>query len=88
MCTQSVGLVAGVLEAAGIATVCVALVRAVAVQVRPPRALAVPFPFGAPLGRAHDAAGQRRVVELALALLTAAGPGPLLEDLEEGRRGA
>lgn len=81
MCTQSVGLVAGVLEGAGIATVCVALVRGVAERVRPPRALAVPFPFGAPLGRAHDAAGQRAVVARALALLGAVGPGPLLTDL-------
>ena len=81
MCTQSVGLVAGVLEAAGIATTCVALVRSVAERVRPPRALAVPFPFGAPLGLAHDAPGQRAVVAAALGLLAAPGPGPVLADL-------
>ena len=81
MCTQSVGLVAGVLEAAGIATVCVALVRRVAERVRPPRALAVPFPFGRPLGAPHDPTGQRAVVARALALLAAPGPGPVLESL-------
>jgi hypothetical protein len=80
MCTQSVGLVAGGLEARGIATVCVALVRSVAVAVRPPRALAVPFPFGRPLGRAGDAVGQRAIVARALALLEAPGPAPVLED--------
>ena len=81
MCTQSVGLVAGTLERHGIATACIALVRAVAAAVRPPRALAVPFPFGAPLGAAGDAAGQRAVVAHALALLERPGPGPLLDDL-------
>jgi hypothetical protein len=86
MCTQSVGLVAGALEAAGIATVCVALVRDVAVRVRPPRALAVPFPFGAPLGRAGDADGQRAVVRQALALLAAPGPGPVLADWSPAAR--
>ena len=80
MCTQSVGLVAGGLEERGIATVCVALVRRVAVAVRPPRALAVPFPFGRPLGAADDPEGQRALVAAALALLEAPGPGPLLVD--------
>jgi hypothetical protein len=82
MCTQSVGLVAGVLEAAGIATTCVALVRSVAERVRPPRALAVPFPFGAPLGRAHDAPAQRRGGRRPRSACSAApGPGPVLVDL-------
>ncbi|MFW6201635.1 MAG: hypothetical protein ACOC8B_03595 [Gemmatimonadota bacterium] len=80
MCTQSVGLLAGVLEARGIATVCIALVRSVAEKVRPPRALAVPFPFGAPLGRAGDASGQLRVMRAALALLDEEGPPPVIRD--------
>ncbi len=80
MCTQSVGLVAAVLEAQGISTSCVALVRHVAEVVRPPRALAVPFPFGSAMGPAHDAATQLSVLRAALRLLAHAGPGPVLED--------
>ncbi len=80
MCTQSVGLVAGVLEGRGIASTTLALVRHVAEVVRPPRALAVPFPFGAALGPAHDEATQLRVIRAALALLLRPGPGPVLED--------
>lgn len=80
MCTQSVGLVAGVLEARGIPTTCLALVRHVAEMVRPPRALAVPFPFGAAMGPPHDEATQLAVLRAALALLEHDGPGPVLED--------
>lgn len=74
------GLIAGVLEQHGIATVCIALVRSIAEAVRPPRALAVPFPFGAPLGRANDEAGQIAVMSAALRLLEDAGPPPVLRD--------
>ncbi len=83
MCTQSVGLVAAVLEAQGIPTTCIALVRRVAEIVRPPRALAVPFPFGSALGPAHDEATQLSVLRAALALLERPGPGPMLEDWRE-----
>jgi hypothetical protein len=83
MCTQSVGLLASVLEERGIATACIALVRRVAERVRPPRALAVPFPFGAPLGRANDLALQRGVIVQALRLLGDPGPPPVLADLNE-----
>ncbi|HVA58558.1 MAG TPA: hypothetical protein VNF92_11785 [Gemmatimonadaceae bacterium] len=81
MCTQSVGLLAGVLEGAGISTVCVALVRSVAERVRPPRALAVPFPFGSALDRAGDPPRQRAVMRRAFDLLQCDGPGPILKDL-------
>ena len=81
MCTQSVGLLAGVLEAAGIATVCLALLSDVAARVRIPRSLAVPFPFGHPLGGQGEL-GQHRVIGQALELLTRTGPGPLLSHLD------
>ena len=80
MCTQSVGLVAGALEVRGIATVCIALVRSIAVAVRAPRALAVPFPFGAAMGPPGDVATQTAVLLVALSLLEEEGPGPLLRD--------
>lgn len=37
-------------------------------RIRPPRALAVPFPLGYPLGRPDDPELQRRVLEALLAL--------------------
>ncbi len=80
MCTQSVGLVAAVMEAQGISTTCIALVRRVAEAVRPPRALAVPFPFGSAMGPPHDEATQLSVLRAALSLLERPGPGPILED--------
>jgi hypothetical protein len=69
MCNQAVGLIAAELERSGIATVCIILLRFVAERVRPPRALAVPFRHGYPLGAPNDAALQRKVVEKALGLL-------------------
>ncbi|GAC1651534.1 MAG: hypothetical protein NVS4B3_12410 [Gemmatimonadaceae bacterium] len=81
MCTQSVGLLAAVVEEAGIATACIALVREIAERVRPPRALAVPFPFGLPVGAANDPLMQRAVIRAALALFASPGPAPLLRDL-------
>lgn len=80
MCTQSVGLVAGALEERGIATVCIALVRSIAEHVRAPRALAVPFPFGAAMGPPGDVATQAAVLLAAMRLLEEEGPGPLLRD--------
>jgi len=85
MCTQSVGLIAGVLEQHGISTVCIALVRSIAEAVSPPRALAVPFRFGAPLGEANDAAGQTSVMRAALQLLLESGPPQILRDYPNQR---
>jgi len=79
-----VGLIAGVLEQHGIATVCIALVRSIAESVRPPRALAVPFRFGAPLGEANDEVGQLAVMSAALRLLDDPGPAPVLRDYRRG----
>lgn len=80
MCNQAVSLIAAAVERRGIATTCIVLLREVAERVRPPRALAVPFPFGYPLGTPHDAELQKRVLRAALSLLEHAGPGPVLED--------
>jgi len=80
MCNQAVSLIAAELERSGIATVCLILLRLVAERVRPPRALALPFKHGYPLGAPHDAVLQRRVLEAALALLAREGPPPILDD--------
>ncbi|MDE2765609.1 MAG: hypothetical protein OXI25_04150 [Chloroflexota bacterium] len=62
-------MIARRLEEAGLPTVNIALVREHAERVKPPRALAVPFPFGMAFGRPNDADLQRRVLRQALALL-------------------
>jgi hypothetical protein len=64
-----VGVLAHVLEAAGIATVALASVRGQAERVRAPRALYCEFPLGRPLGRPQDPAFQHRVLAAAFALL-------------------
>jgi hypothetical protein len=79
MCNQAVSLLAAEIERRGIATVCLMLLREIAVKVRPPRALSVPFPHGRPLGQPHDAEGQRQVIVAALSLLTRSDV-PVLED--------
>ncbi|HEX9985311.1 MAG TPA: hypothetical protein VGF69_18780 [Thermoanaerobaculia bacterium] len=73
-------LISAEIERRGISTVCIVLLREVAIAVKPPRALSVPFPHGFPLGAPHDAEQQRQVMAAALNLLNREGPGPLLED--------
>ena len=63
-------LVQHALEAAGIVTASVTVMPEVTRRLAPPRALAVPFGLGAPLGAAGDAALQHRVLRALLALLT------------------
>ncbi len=73
------GLIARVLEEAGIATVCIIMRREVAENVKPPRALFVKFPFGAPLGPADDTETQRGVILEALSVLAnATEPGMIV----------
>ena len=76
MCNQTVCLVAAELERQGISTVAVQLLREVAVRVRPPRALVVPFRHGHPLGEPHRPEGQRAVLEAALRILEDPTPRP------------
>lgn len=59
---QSVGLLARTIEAAGIPTVSISLVREVTARVRPPRALYLKWPFGHPLGEPGNVPQQRRVL--------------------------
>lgn len=82
MCTRAVGTLAHVIEAAGLATVALSLVRPQIEQSRPPRALHCEFPLGRPLGRPGDPEFQRRVLSAAFALLQRRD-GPVLEDFPE-----
>ena len=63
------GLVAAELERQGISTVAIQLLRKVAEHVRPPRALAVPFRHGYPLGIPGAAEQQQAVIVAALRML-------------------
>ena len=71
------------LEDEGLATAAIVQVREHAEQVRPPRALSVPYELGRPLGEPGDPAFQRRVLLALLGLLVREdGPG-MLVDYEE-----
>lgn len=75
-------MIARVLEAAGVSTTSISLVREHTETVKPPRALFVPFPFGAPFGKANDPALQHRVLRAALDLLDEPS-GPVLRDFPD-----
>lgn len=70
MCHQAVGLVAAELERRGIVTASITMLPEVTTRVRPPRALAVPYPLGYPLGAPDDPALQHVVLRALLALCT------------------
>jgi len=77
-----VGLVARVVEEAGIPTVLVSTGRDLTAQVRPPRSVFVNFPMGNPFGRPGDRATHRSVLLAALALARDATTGGVLQDLD------
>jgi hypothetical protein len=68
MCNQAVSLVAAECERQGISSVTIVLLKNVAIKLRPPRALWVPFKHGYPLDAPGEPERQRAVVEAALAL--------------------
>lgn len=72
-------VLAHVFEAAGLATVTLSNVRAMAEKVKPPRALHGEFPLGRPLGIPGDPAFQHEVLAQAFALLDEPR-GPVLRD--------
>ncbi|MBI3128104.1 MAG: hypothetical protein HYZ11_10910 [Candidatus Tectomicrobia bacterium] len=83
------GLVARAIEAAGIPTVSLSIVREITLQVRPPRAVFLHWPLGHPLGEPGRPAQQRQVFLDALGLLESArSPGALLEPGYRWRRHA
>ena len=64
-------MLARVLEEAGLSTTAIVLIKEHAERVKPPRALAVPFPFGFALGNPDDPPFQHKVLAAALDLLRA-----------------
>ena len=75
------GLVARVIEEAGIPTVLVSTGRDLTFQVRPPRSVFVNFPMGNPFGRPEDHEQQKRILLDALHLVETADTGGVLADL-------
>ena len=73
MCNQSVGLIQRAVEEAGISTVSITLVESITKQVKPPRALLVPYGFGHPLGEPNNPELQHAIIAEALALLALLG---------------
>lgn len=63
------GLIQSTIEAAGIPSVSISLLREVTEKVKPPRVLLVDRPLGFPLGYPHEPAVQRSLLCQALALL-------------------
>ncbi|MDX2040044.1 MAG: hypothetical protein SF097_02295 [Acidobacteriota bacterium] len=78
MCCQTVCLVQAALEREGITTVSISLLREVTSQLKPPRALWVPFPMGYPLGEPKNPDLQHQIIAAALRLL-ARNDVPVLE---------
>jgi len=75
-----VGLVARVIEAAGISTVILNMMPAYQPSVGAPRVAAVSHPFGRPYGNVGDAHTQRAVLRAALDVLaTARTPGQVVD---------
>lgn len=71
------------LEQDGIPTVVVALIPQHAKAMTPPRALAVPFDLGRPLGVPNRAEFQLEVLRALVDLATREGPGPIFEEFTQ-----
>ena len=74
------GLVQRVLEASGIPTVALSMIPDLTRAVGVPRLAGISYPMGRPLGRPHDAQGQRAVLRATLEVLaSASGPDTYVE---------
>lgn len=76
---QTAGLVARVVEAAGIPTVTVSTGRDITASVKPPRTAFVNFPMGNAFGRPFDTGKQTAILRDALALSASTEPGCLVD---------
>ncbi len=66
---QTVGLAQAEIENRGIPTASITMLPDITRKIRPPRALAVPYPLGFPLGEANNPDLQTEVLRQLLALL-------------------
>jgi D-proline reductase (dithiol) PrdB len=82
-----VGLVQRAIEAVGIPTVGISILKEVTEKVRPPRTVYLRYPFGHPLGEVYHVTQQRTILLDALrALETIQDPGTILEPGYRWRR--
>ncbi len=80
MCHQSVGLIARVVEAAGIPTLCMTSALDITRAVNPPRAVFVNFPLGHQTGKPRQPDNQRAIVRDAMrAFEMITRPGTIIE---------
>ena len=77
---QTVGLAQAEIENRGIPTASITMLPDITRKIRPPRALAVPYPLGFPLGEANNPDLQTEVLRQLLALLDR-DDVPVLEEL-------
>ncbi len=74
------GLVQRIFEASGIPTVALSMIPELTRAVGVPRLAGISYPMGRPLGRPHDADGQRAVLRQLLEVLaSASGPDAYVE---------
>jgi hypothetical protein len=66
---QTVGLAQAEIENRGIPTASITMLPDITRKIRPPRALAVPYPLGFPLGEANNPSLQTEVLLALMALL-------------------
>jgi hypothetical protein len=79
---QTVGLAQAEIERRGIPTASITMLPDITRKIRPPRALAVPYPLGFPLGEADNPVLQTEIL-LALMALLDRDDVPVLEDFGE-----
>ncbi len=71
------GLIQRAVEAAGIPTISISIVREVTEKVRPPRAVFLRWPFGHPLGEPFNIPQQLTILHDAFEFLYSARPGEI-----------
>ena len=77
---QTVGLAQQIIEEQGIPTASITLLEGITRKIRPPRALAVPYPLGFPLGEPGNRGLQTSILRALLALVSRTDV-PVLESL-------
>lgn len=77
MCHQSVGLIARLLEAEGIPTLCMSSALSITASVNPPRAAFLDFPLGHTAGRPNELAEQVEIMRAALGVFVESSRGEI-----------
>ncbi len=78
---QTVGLAQQIIEEQGIPTASITLLQGITRQIRPPRALSVPYPLGFPLGEPDNAELQTSILRALLTLVNRTDV-PVLESFQ------